>query len=376
MVTKPHESPRTARYDPRLNDYFGGKSILVTGGMGFLGSHLVATLVELGGRVTVLDLDTDRLRPSIVNDVPGLREHVTLVQGDVADLEVVRTLFRTPFSSVFNLASFASVIERAVDHPYQTIRTSTLGLVNIMECTRTSPKPPLSVVHTSTDKVYGQSNGQAYDEELTPLKAEGVYDVAKLAADALAQMYCRAYACPAVVVRLCNVFGPADHNSDYRVVPRAMKAIFGDAQPRPPSLYAGSLSHERDYIYVDDCIRALLVVATTERCRGRIYNLMGCAHLRTPQMIEALIDAASDVEGMFDLERASAIRRNAYEVVGETAQSAITIRSQHSTGERLRRDTGFVPAMSLGDGLVRTALSYRAHFAAAPQATAEIEAHE
>jgi nucleoside-diphosphate-sugar epimerase len=363
MVMNTTMSIGPADHEVPMQKYFAGSQVLVTGGMGFLGANLVAKLIALGAEVTLLDLDASPQRPSLINDRPGLRSAVQLIEGDVGDFELVRQLFRSSsFRAVFNLASFASVIERAVDHPYQTIRTSAMGLVNILESVRTSGEPPLSVVHTSTDKVYGDANGEPYDEERTPLRPEGVYDVAKMAADALAHMYSRAYACPTVVLRLCNVIGPGDHNTSYRVAPRAMKAIFGGDVPEAPTLYAGSAHHERDYIYVDDCIRALLTVAAEPLCRGKIYNLTGCAHLKTPEILQALVHAAAQVESEEDQVRASTIRRNAFRVVGEPPQAAITISSQRSTGERLKADTGFSPAVSLAEALLQTARFYRQYF--------------
>jgi nucleoside-diphosphate-sugar epimerase len=177
-------------------------------------------------------------------------------------------------------------------------------------------------------------------------------------------MYHRAYHVPASVLRLCNVFGPDDYNTNYRVVPRAMKSIFGGAAPQSPSLYAGSVRHERDYVYVDDCIRAILTLAADANCRGKVYNLMGCAHLRTPEIIQAAIDAAVQVEQRFDAGKAAAIGQNGFKVVEESAKSVITISNQHMTGERLQRDTGFAPEVSLQEGLARTAMFYREHFRA------------
>ena len=274
--------------------------------------------------------------------------------------EVVRS---RPFKSVFNCASYASVVERAVAFPYETMRTNTVGMLNLLESIRTDDWRPLSIVHTSTDKVYGDSAGEPYDEELSRLQATGVYDVSKLAADSFARMYHRIYGLSTVVVRLCNIFGPHDFNTSFRIVPKAMKSLLGGPRPEPPELYAGSAEHGRDYLYIDDCVRALMELAATPICWGKVYNLKGCADLKTPEMIRAVLDAAAEFVRAREPIRAAAIDRMGFRVVAEPSPGVVTIPTQRTSGQRLSTALGFEPRISLVEGLARTAGGYHDYFA-------------
>ena len=352
-------------------DDFRGARVLVTGGFGFIGSHLAATLAAFGASVAVLDLRTDRHRESLVNRRPGLRELLTVVPGSLDDFDFVNSLIQThAFEFIFNCASFASTIESAMACPLETVRTNTVGLVNLLESVRRLRVRPLAVVHASTDKVYGDARGEPYDEERTPLRARGVYDVSKQAADALARMYHDAYGLPAVVARLCNIFGPWDFNVRTRLVPRAMRDLFEGNAPVAPEVYEDSLDHGRDYLYVEDCVRALLMMASLETCSGHAFNLPGCSHQKTPGMLQAVISAAAMAERAHDPERAQAIERNGYVVAPVHAVGGlIAIPCQTSDGRKLREMTGFSPKISLEDGLLATASACRALYRTSPSRT-------
>ncbi len=351
-------------HDSIARRFFRDADVLVTGGFGFIGSHLAARLVDLDANVTLIDLDTSPERPSLINIRPGLRASVRPVRVNLADpLDVVRDVVRSrPFKAVFSLASFASVVERAVAFPYETAQTNTVGLLNLLESIRTDQHRPFSIVHTSTDKVYGDSDGEPYDEEKSRLLATGVYDVSKLAADVFARMYHRVYGLSTVVLRLCNIFGPHDFNTNYRVVPRAMKSLLAGDSPEAPELYAESAHHERDYLYIDDCVRALIGLAATPRCWGKVYNLKGCAHLKTPLMIQAAMEAAAEVERRSDPARAAEIDGLQIRVVAQPSPGVVTIPAQRASGRRLTDDLGFEPSVSLADGLIRTAEGYHDYF--------------
>jgi nucleoside-diphosphate-sugar epimerase len=354
-----------ARGSARLRNAFRDQAVLVTGGLGFIGSHLTAELVRRGARVTVLDLSTDPERESLLNLEGGrLREQTRVVEGDIADAAFVRDLVsHGGFRYVFNLAAGATVIERAVADPFKTVESNTTALVNLLEAVRQAPEPPQVVFQASTDKVYGDANGEPYDEDRTPLQSVGLYDCSKLAADILARAWFSVFGVPTVVLRLCNIIGPWDFNAGYRLVPKAMQALFGGATPQPPELYFEALAHQRDYLFIGDCVRAILLLAACPRARGQVFNLPGCCHLSTPEMCRAIIQAAVQVEERFDPARAEIIRKNGVTLKMANQQpQVITIKVQHSTGEKLRRVTGFVPRITLPEALVRTVQACRDYY--------------
>ncbi len=353
----------------RLHKHYTGRTILVTGGFGFLGSHLTRKLVEFDAKVTVLDLFTEKSRNSLIND-GSLRDQLTIEQGDITDRKFLdRVINSKQFQNIFHFAAYATVVEKAVVNPGDTINANTMGLVNLLEAIRTSEHPKLDCIfHASTDKVYGETDGTPYDEDRTPLRGIGVYDSAKLAADVFARTYKEAFGLPTVVMRLCNIFGPYDFNVDYRLVPKAMKALFGAVQPEAPELYFDSLGHSRDYLYVDDCIEAILRVGihvgSNSRWHGEVYNLMGCRHLSTPEMLKTIVSVAEQFErGCGNGKRADAIREKGILIKVRTQPvSVITIKTQQMTGGKLKEATEFEPRVQLETGLAETAKYYRDHF--------------
>jgi len=141
----------------------------------------------------------------------------------MTDAAAVRALIASRrFTHIFHFAAYATVIERAARNPYETIGSNTMAWVNLLEAVRVSGRNPEAVLLASTDKVYGDCGGEEYDEERTPLRGIGVYDAAKLAADVFSRTYHDVYGLPTVTLRLCNIFGPFDFNTEFRLVPRTL----------------------------------------------------------------------------------------------------------------------------------------------------------
>ncbi len=350
-----------------LSEFYCDKKVLITGGCGFVGSHLARALVGFRANVTIVDLDTRQERAGFFANALRNPDGLTLEQGDITDAPFMHQLLaRRPFDYVFHLASYATAIERAVENPYATIQSNTLGTVNILEAIRqtTPDRRPKSIVITSTDKVYGDMDGAAYEEERTPLRGIGVYDSAKLAADVFTRTYHEVFGLPTTVLRMCNIFGPNDL-SDYRLVPKAMLRLFGKETPEPPELYFEALEHDRDYLYVEDAVRALLLLASSPQCRGDVYNLLAVKALSTPEMLKAIVECAATIEAKHDRERARLIRTNGIRVNGFQAvegprRKVVTIKKQHLNGEKIRKAIGFEPEVPFEVALARTVEAYRA----------------
>ena len=344
--------------------HYEGKNVLVTGGLGFVGGHAAKALVEMKANVTVFDIRSDVTVESLLNDESlELRPRVKVVKGDLSHPGDVRDVVNAGnFDFIFNFAAYATVIEKAVENPYDTILANTLGLVNVMEAARAQKRTPL-VFHASTDKVYGEMEGESYEEDKTPLRGIGVYDGAKLAADVFARTYNDVFDLPTVVLRMCNIFGPYDFNTGYRLVPKAMRNMFAGEHPKAPELYYDSIDHWRDYLYVDDCIRAILLLGFHDECRGDVFNLHAAKYVSTPELMKAIVQAAYEVEKEFDEARAEEILNNGITVkVRPHAPNVTAISKQHLNGEKLQRVTGFEPSVEFREGLKRTIRAYRAYF--------------
>ena len=218
--------------------------VLVTGGAGFIGSHLVDALVARGDEVTVLD-DLSTGRPDLVNRAARLREHD------------VRTSFETDAELVFHLAAQADVVT-SVARPAFDAEVNVVGTVNVLEAARAAAAP---VVFASTGgAIYGDvSAPAAEDDELRP---ESPYGIAKLAAEAYLAGWHRVHGLRAVALRFANVYGPRQSSS----LEGGVVAIFlerlaaGDG-----TVVYGDGEQTRDFVHVGDVVRALLLAAGRER---------------------------------------------------------------------------------------------------------------
>ena len=351
----------------QILEYFHAKRVLITGGFGFVGGHMARRLLDCGAEVTVLDIDTSPSRPSMINcGQQGMRDQVQVVEADVTDKQAMQEVIEAGrFHYIFHFAAYASVIEKALTAPYDTIMANTMGWINILEACRMTRHKPNMIFLSSTDKVYGEMEGDSYFEHSTPLRGIGVYDSAKLAADVFSRTYHEAFGLPTVTLRMCNIYGPYDFNSAYRLLPKAMQSIYGGPEPVAPELYFDAIEHHRDYLYVEDLVQAILLLAHCNVCRGEVYNLAGGTYLSTPTMLRTIVEACAEVESGYDQERAARILANGIAVrVSANASTVHAITKQHLNGEKLMNDTGFHPADNFVETLKETINFYRDYFLA------------
>jgi nucleoside-diphosphate-sugar epimerase len=339
--------------------FYKDKSCLVTGAFGFVGGHVVDFLLKSGAVVQALDIDTSPERQCLIN-LKGLRDKVNVITADITDQNTMEDIIKeTKCSIIFHFAAAATVVEKAMDIPYQTVMANTMGLVNILEAARKSDGSIYSILFSSTDKVYGEATELPYVENVTPLRAIGLYDAAKMAADVLARSYAEVFGVNVVTARLCNLIGPYDFNIDFRLLPKSMKNIY--CQGQPPELYFHSLDHWRDYLYIDDAVRAMLLLAKEEKCQGEIYNMPGCKFASTPTMIKEVVNKTAEIERRFNEKTAKQILEQGVKIVMGDAKHVV-IEKQHVSGEKIKDAIGFVPEITFDEGLERTILFYRNYF--------------
>jgi len=315
-----------------------------------------------------VDLLTDPRHGSLMNDpVLGLRDQIEVARADVTDLTQIQPIISSAgcFDLIYHFAAYGTVVEKSAHNPYDTIQSNTMGLVNILEAVRRTKARPAAILFASTDKVYGEMNGDAYEEDKTPLRGIGVYDSAKLAADVFTRTYFEAFNLPTIILRMCNLFGPYDYNYDYRLVPKSLKSIYANDPPKPPELYYDSLDHWRDYLYIDDAVQAILLLTYYPTCRGEVFNLLASRFLSTPEMLRTLVLAVAELEREHNWKRADDILRNGISLgVRDLASNIIMIKKQHLNGGKLKRMTGFEPTTDFQRGLMQTIRYYRDFFQA------------
>ena len=358
-------SPALAESIDRDREFWTGKRALVTGAFGFVGGHLSRALHAAGARVTALDCDTRPAHGSQI-DLAGLREKLDVVEADITDKACMHEIVhRGRFDFIFHLAAGATTVEKAMHDPYATILANTMGFVNLAEAARLLPvdKRPV-LLYSSTDKVYGESDDLPYEEEKSELRGVGVYDAAKLAADIFSSTYHQALGLETIVLRMCNLFGPYDFNTNYRLVPKAMRDIFRSHDA--PELYYTSLQHHRDYLYVEDAARAFMALAREPKCRGLVFNLPGVHYSATPDVLRDVVDMVANMQE--DAMRCGGDPRLAnliwsrYIRLTHPVSGVVAISKQHLCGTRIKNVAGFTPSVSFHDGLRRTILFYLWYF--------------
>jgi UDP-glucose 4-epimerase len=222
---------------------------IVTGGAGFIGSHITNTLVEKGHEVTVIDNLSSVKRENIRNAL--LNGQATLVEGSITDIALLNRTFDGA-DGVFHEAAIISV-PWSVEHPIETAEVNVMGTLNVLVAAR--DRGVKKVVLASSSAVYGDNPELPKREEMPP-EPKSPYALSKLAAEYLGPVFSRSYGLDFVALRYFNVYGPGqDPSSAYAaVIPKFITRILNDQVP----LIFGDGTQTRDFIYVRDVVKANL----------------------------------------------------------------------------------------------------------------------
>ena len=222
---------------------------LITGGCGFIGSHVVRAFLDDGWTVTNLDKLTYAANPSNLESVAG-HPGYTFVQGDLCDPELLRELV-SGSDLVLNFAAETHV-DRSLLDPAVFARTDVEGVVCLLEAIRADGRAAL--VHMSTDEVFGALPAPIEADEDQPFAPGSPYSASKAAAELMIRAYCETYGLPVTVLRACNVFGPNQHLEKF--IPLFItRALAGEEMP----LYGDGLQ-EREWLQVADLVAAIRLV--------------------------------------------------------------------------------------------------------------------
>ncbi|HSK38358.1 MAG TPA: NAD-dependent epimerase/dehydratase family protein [Arenibaculum sp.] len=298
---------------------------LVTGGCGFIGTHLVRRLVKLGHRVTIVDdLSTGRAG----NVPPG----VDLQTGDIGSEGVMRTALRDA-DGCFHLAAVASV-QRTCTEWWQSTRTNLGGTVAVLEAARsTANRPPIPVVYASSAAVYGDA-GSGPIPETAPTMPISPYGVDKLAGEMHARAGWTTHGIPSVGLRFFNVYGPGqDPTSPYSGV----ISIFTSRITRSePIVIYGDGSQVRDFVFVEDVVDHLVAAMAAATAGARIFNVCTGRPTSIGQLAELLMaQDGRSVERRHEPARVGDIRMSLGSP--DLASSALGVSCGTGMAEGLRR---------------------------------------
>ncbi len=323
-------------------DEYRGKKILITGGLGFIGSNLAIRLVQSGASVTLLD----SLHPTCGGNyfnIDPIKKDAEVVEGDSCNLELMRTLVRGK-AYVFNLAGHVSHIE-SMQEPFEDLQMNAVAPLTVLEACRHENREA-RVVYSGTRQSYGRPESLPLVETQL-LKPVDVNGVSKMAGEWFHMVYQRTHGIPAVSLRLINTYGPRQLVKHPRqgfagwFIKQAINAeeinIFGDGQQM------------RSFNYVDDVVDAMLIAGASDRVKGDYFNLAGIEPVTLEAFVKLLLRLTD---------------RGSYRIVPfPPEKKAIDIGSVYSSAEKFNGATGWKARVSLEEGLVRTIEYYRRHHA-------------
>ena len=259
------------------------KNILVTGGLGILGSALVKKLNQKKSyNIFILDRSKN-IKKIKVLELGNLKK-VKIIKGNFNDYKTVFKVIKNKnISTIFHLGAITQVID-AYKSPMETFNSNIIGTINILESIR-NLKKKINLIFSSSDKAYGSLVGNSYLEN-HQLKGNFPYDVSKSASDLIVQSYVKTYNLKAGIIRSGNIYGPGDLNMD-RLVPHVI--ISSILKKRSVLRSNGKLI--RDYIYVDDVANAyfmLMKKMINSKERLRIYNVGSKENLTVKNFVKLI----------------------------------------------------------------------------------------
>ena len=262
------------------------KKIIVTGGLGFIGSNLIDLLISKNYYVINID------KVTYSSNFYNTREHKNsknykFLKCDIKDKKLKNILFKYKPAAIFNLAAETHV-DRSIDSPESFIQSNIVGVFNLLECFKEYAKRYKSkLIHISTDEVYGDILSGRSSEDY-PYQPSSPYAASKAASDHLVSSYVRTYKVPAVVTNCSNNYGPKQHPE--KLVP---KLIYNILNNKPLPIY-GKGTNSREWIYVKDHCEALLKVFTKGKV-GEFYNIGSNKNLNNLQVSKELINISKSI---------------------------------------------------------------------------------
>lgn len=245
-------------------------NILITGGTGFVGSHLANYLSKNNDNKILVLCRSLRKESTFKSLELDKKKNIDLIVSNIGDsyvFELHRILLRFNIDTIYHLAA-ETIVSNAAKSPVDTYRTNVLGTVNLLEAVRKVENKKISVLVMSSDKAYG--SGELPYEENQVLNGLDIYSSSKVCEDVIARTYANEYGMNVVVARPCNIIGEYDTNSS-RIIPQFVKVYKEGGKLVINKTTSGQV---REYIYVEDLVKALtLLVENIDKTRGQAYNI-------------------------------------------------------------------------------------------------------
>jgi dTDP-glucose 4,6-dehydratase len=320
-----------------MENFWQDRPVVVTGAGGFIASHLIEALVERQAQVRAFVRYNSRGDPGLLAWVPRKTfDQLEIIAGDLRDLPAVTAALKG-ITHVFHLGALIA-IPYSYLHPVEVVETNVIGTLNVLLASRECKIERM--IHTSTSEVYGTALRVPIDES-HPLQGQSPYSASKIGADKLAESFYRSFDLPVVTLRPFNTYGP--RQSARAVVPTIVSQALTQEVVR-----LGNLVARRDLTYVSDTVTGFLRAGETPGIEGQTFNLGTGSEVRIGELAQQVIDLIGrPVRIEVDPARLRPEKSEVQRLVSDY---------------RLARDQlGWIPQVSLKDGLAATIEWIRAH---------------
>ena len=319
---------------------YSGKEILITGGLGFIGSNLARRLVSQGANLTLVDSLIPQYGGNTFN-IDDIKNKVAVNVCDVRDTFAMEHLIQGN-EYLFNLAGQTSHLDSMAD-PHTDLDINAAAQLSILEVCR-KENPDIKIVFASTRQLYGRPDYLPVDEK-HPIRPVDVNGINKLAGEWYHILYNNVYGIRACALRLTNTYGPGMRVKDAR------QTFLGTwirllLEGKPIKVFGDGLQL-RDFTYVDDCIEALLLAGASDKANGKVYNLGGSEVIGLKDLSKMMVNLGHG--GSFELAPFPSDKK------------AIDIGDYYSDFSLITKELGWVPKIDLKDGLKRTLNYYSTH---------------
>ena len=320
---------------------YKNKNILITGGLGFIGSNIAKSLVEFGANVTIVDSLISQYGGNLFN-IKDIREKIEVNICDIRDTHAMKYLVKER-DYIFNLAGQTSHMDSMKD-PQTDLDINASAQLSILESCRLN-NPDAKIVFASTRQLYGKPDYLPVDEK-HPIRPVDVNGINKLAGEWYHLLYNNVYGIRACALRLTNTYGPGMRVKDARqtflgiwvrlLLERKPIQVFGDGKQL------------RDFNYVDDCVNALLLAGASDTTNGKVYNLGSKEVMGLKTLAELLTNVGYG--GSYEL------------IPFPSERKSIDIGDYYSDYNLIAEELGWMPSITLEEGLRRTVEFYSKNF--------------